>query len=528
MGFLSRIFGPSTNGHAPPDPNAARVARLEQQLAEALRWDEPWGAFGNYPYSTNTPTDVPLAGAAIDPTASLTDLGTLRDLARDLARKNPFAINVLGNLQAFIVGEDGVKYTATTKDEASAALVAAVQDVIDEFRDRTIWPEWEQEYVNRRSRDGEAFVRVFSDNSGYLDVRIIEPEWVADPPQGSASDDTLVWQHGIGFDPEDKQTPVAYCVMYPGEREPEYVAAREILHLKANVDRNVARGLSDFFPVGEALHGVVDLLRRMRIGESVRASIAGFWEYGEGVTSSQVSSHISGLKDTVQPRGNAAHPITGKTENYQKFEPGTLVHAPSLKKFQPPPSSPAAAAQVSVEAACLRALAARWGMPENMISSDASNNNFASILVAGAPFARLIRLAQGYFKRRFLLIIWEAVRVAAEAGRIVVDGVAYSAAKVGELVEIQAEAPAPELANSLQDAQVDAIDMQAGVLSKQTRAMRRGLDYEQEKVNVENDPVSQPAAQPQPGMAMESRSSPYDILSLARAFLAAKRERASE
>lgn len=491
------------NGHAVKSPLALaqeqvelveaglKLKMLHQQDMLTESYQSPWSrSWDDYPYRHHTPTDTPITGlfADLPITDNLEELGRARDLARKLVRQNPFATGALDCLVNFIVGE-GMRYTVATKDKAGGPLIAVVQDVWDEFAFRTLWSEWEQEIVRRTWRDGEVFLRYFDLGAGYLDMRIIEPEWVKDTGSRPAALDDgteVYWRHGIGFDIRDKQRPLCYWVEYPDEAG-ECIPAVEVEHIKTNVDRNVPRGLSNLYSTSEVLSGVDKLLRNMRIGEATRAAITGFWSYADA-TASQVQAHVDAVKNKLQPRGSTTDPVTGKTDNYQAVHPGSFVHVPKGKTFQAPPTSPATSSQVQVEQACLRAVAAREQMPEYMISGDASNANYSSSLISGSPFSRSIISKQGFFRNRFLRLAWKVVEVAAKGGRVTTTW-----AQVEGSLEIQIEAKPPELSNEMELAQVDSIDMQAGVLSKQTRRMRRGLDDEQEAENIKADPMA-PAA----------------------------------
>lgn len=517
--------------------NRLASLRLQSSTMESSNgppWLNPWW---DPLYRWHQPTDAPVIRDeyANRECQTLEQLAQVRGFGRELARSNPFGKGAMEALENFLVG-DGMEYTASTSDDAAEPLVAAVQDVWDEFSERTLWPEWEQEIVRRWRRDGEVFLRLFPDSpsSGYLDVRIIEPDWVVDPLNERALDhegNEVYWSHGIGCKHEDRQTPVCYWVVYPGDEDGSPICASEIIHLKANVDRNVPRGLSDFFCTGESLNNVVKLLRNSAIGESVRAAIVGFWEY-ENATATDVSAHLAALKDRLQPHGNVPNPVTGKTDNCQHVAPGSFINTPASKKFIGPPDSADVASQVQTVDACLRAVASAWQMPE-FIWSNANNAPYAAILVAGSPFVKQIRKEQGRLKPRFSIVAWLVIRCAANAGRIVVDGNAYHYADVERQIEMQIEAPTPELSNEGEQASVDQGDMDRGVLSKQTRRMRRGLDDEQEAANIKADPITPPSApgQPAPGQGQFPPASGanvnesvqrIDYAAAAKAFLEAK------
>ena len=152
--------------------------------------------------------------------------------------------------------------------------------------------------------------------------------------------------------------------------------------------------------------------------------------------------------------------------------------------------------RIEVVQACLRAAGAAFCMPEYMISSDAANANYASTLVAGGPFVREAKARQGWFKPRFLQVVWKVLYYACESGRI---NASYS--DLLARIDVQVEPPQVEIVNELEMAQVDQIDITSGVLSRQTRRQRRGLDDDQEVANLKQEPTA-PPAQPTAGGAV--------------------------
>jgi hypothetical protein len=75
-----------------------------------------------------------------------------------------------------------------------------------------------------------------------------------------------------------------------------------------------------------------------------------------------------------------------------------------------------------------------------------------------------------------LQVMWRVVANAVRAGRL--PGEALSA------IEIHVAAPALAVRDALEEAQVARIEFAHGILSPQTWAQRRGLDYGQEQENL--------------------------------------------
>ena len=411
------------------------------------------------------------------------ELADIRGFARLLDTFNPLAIGAMDTLTSFVLGE-GMMFRATSKDQAGSALVARLQDVIDGFVDANEFGELQQELFRASRVDGEYFVRDFWDDARQTTIlRAVEPEQVTENGCPGGLDDgwTLGVQHYLERDDqgskvrEDVQTHTAYWVRYATDDPGEVVEASEIDHVKVNVRRSVKRGISDFVATGEAFEGVRKLIRNMREGAAVQAAIAGIREH------SAEKAKVEGFQDAVRTQLTHQNPATGRSQKYQKYEPGTILDVGKGQTYKPPPwMSQGAPNQTVVIQAALRAIGVRWNLAEFMISGDASNANYASILVAGSQPSRWFRRQQAFYKARFLRLVWRAVRNAIRHGLLPPEAL--------DLCEIQAEAPSPEIADDLKDAQVDQIDMTAGVLSRQTRRQRRGLDDEQERVNLKQEP----------------------------------------
>ena len=137
----------------------------------------------------------------------------------------------------------------------------------------------------------------------------------------------------------------------------------------------------------------------------------------------------------------------------------------------------------------LRAIASRLVMPEFMLTSDASNANYASTMVAEGPAVRMFQRLQQDMVEDDREVMRRVLAAAADAGRLAREAL--------DLVEIQAVPPSLAVRDRLKEAQADQILLRNGAMSVQTRAMRHGLEPDKEaelirqpaewpKTNVEN------------------------------------------
>ncbi|MEO1497501.1 MAG: phage portal protein [Planctomycetota bacterium] len=250
------------------EESADGLGRLEHRLTEAF--DELWGSFVD-PRGAYAGEDgelwAPLGGApGASARVSPPQLEQLRDECRRLAIGNEFAINGHENRISYIVGA-GHLYSATIRKGLDGPMEHAtrVQEVIDEFLAENDWHARQQEIVRRLDRDGEVFLRWFVGGDGVTHVRFVEPEQVATPPSEAHHDAA---SHGVLTDPRDVEAVRGYYI------DGVLVEADRVQHRRANVDRNVKRGLPLYTPVRGNLRRAERLLRNMSVVAEIQAAIA--------------------------------------------------------------------------------------------------------------------------------------------------------------------------------------------------------------------------------------------------------------
>ncbi len=408
---------------------------------------------------------LPVAGAAggrvaADPTLGEAQLTEIRGQCRALAATNEFAINGHENRISYIVGSGHTYRAAPRKGAAVAAdVLARVQGTLDEFLERTAWAHRQQEIVRRLDRDGEAFLRFFATAAGELELRFVEPGQVATPAR-LAGDPSASF--GIGVDPRDVERRLVYYV------DGQPVDAAEIQHRKLGVDSNVKRGLPLFYPVRKNLRRAEKLLRNMSAVAEIQSAIALVRKH-QRRTRSTVEQFVAGQAD------HTAVSASGRTQYSQRIEPGTILDVDAAVDYDFPAAGIDAGRFVQVLQAELRAIASRLVMPEFMLTSDASNANFASTMVAEGPAIKMFDRLQAEQAQHDLAVMWRVIGQAVAAGRLPAD--------VRQRVEIQVGRPSLHVRDLLKESEAHRIAFEAGVLSPQTWSQRLGLDYEQEQAN---------------------------------------------
>jgi hypothetical protein len=452
--------------------NPTPLSRLEQRLQEAYEQFcstivDPLDAIFDGDGVPWLPLGGGLDGVAVGgwgPTTEM-QLREIRNQCRLLALTNEFAINGHENRISFIVGS-GHTYRAAVKKgqsakDGSAELAAAVQAVLDDFVRVNSWQRRQQEIVLRRDRDGEVFLRLFAAADGMTRVRFVEPGQVATPSDRAADPSAHL---GILTDRDDVETVLGYCV------DGQIVDAAEIQHRKANVDGNVRRGLPLFFPVRKNLRRAEKLLRNMSVVAEIQSAIALNRKHHRSNRSAVEQFAAAGADATV------TNTLTGQSTSFRRYGPGTILDTHADIDYDFPAAGLDAGSFISVLQAELRAIASRLVMPEFMLTSDASNANYASTMVAEGPAMRMFARLQAEQVADDVELMSRVVANAVAAGRLPSD--------VLTAIEIIGIAPTLAVRDQMQEAQRFQIEKSNGILSPQTWTQRLGLDYEQEQTNI--------------------------------------------
>lgn len=439
-----------------------RLKYLQRRLIEAF--DQLWDDFVDPAEAVFDINGSPWqrlggtgGGAVVGmPFADEQQLAQIRDQCRVLAVENEFAINGHENRVSYIVGSGHV-YRAAARPGATVD-----QAVVDEFVRMNNWSKRQQEIVRRKDRDGECFLRLFPTADGTTRVRFVEPVEVATPDE-RRTDPAAAF--GIQTDPGDVETVLGYWI---GGR---LIDAAEIQHRKANVDANVRRGLPLFYPVRKNLRRAEKLLRNMSVVAEIQSAIALIRKH-RATTAAGLAEFVSGQADL-----SVSSSSTGRSTHFRRYAPGTILDAGSGTDYEFPVAGIDAGRYVTVLQAELRAIASRLVMPEFMLTSDASNANYSSTMVAEGPAVKMFDRLQHEMIVEDVELLRRVVLSAVEAGRLPIDSL--------RTVDIRGIPPTLAVRDRLKEAQADQILLRNGALSVATMAMRHGLDPEHERQSID-------------------------------------------
>jgi capsid protein len=153
-----------------------------------------------------------------------------------------------------------------------------------------------------------------------------------------------------------------------------------------------------------------------------------------------------------------------------KIQPGTIIDAQGFDlQFLSPDTHFADASLLG--RMILLSIAAGTGLPEYMLSADASNANYASTQMTEGPALRHFAAWQAFFIGQWQQLFGMVLREAVRLGLMTAE----------ETREVQLQITPPPLMsrNRTQEAQADAIYFDRGALSARELARRDGADPDQ-------------------------------------------------
>jgi capsid protein len=335
------------------------------------------------------------AKTALDDSARL----DLRSKARRLAQANPYARNILRLLEVYVAGPGLKAVAAPRRSTADRDLLQNADRLWADFLAQNERHFSYRETARRTWRDGECFLRLFPTPEWPPQVRYVDPETIG--PDAARPD-----SQGLVADPDDVETVWSYLRIDPATGElAEEIPAEEILHTKIGVDSNEKRGVTIFAPVLDALACFDRWIETELQARKLQASIV-LWRKVQGGPS-QISQFIdqAASSSVSNPYG---------IQRKERYRPGTIVTtSPGTElQFLHPKTNFGDA--VPLGRLVLLSIAAGAGVPEYMLSSDASNANYSSTMVAEGPAVKLFESEQqffaGEFARLWRWVMQEAMR----------------------------------------------------------------------------------------------------------------------
>ena len=381
--------------------------------------------------------------------------------AYKLYHNNPYARTIVRSLVKFVFGKGPVIVPNEKKEKQKKQCL----DSWKEFHKNNKLNKKDKEFGVRAFRDGEFFLREFVEKSdGTSKIRFIRANKIKQPQEKIADD---AWSYGIKTDLDDVEEVLKYAVVSKsgiGTEKVEYIDAKEILHEKIFCDSDQKRGVSILRIAAKRIKQYDEWLEDRIHLNKVRSAIALIRNVD---SSSQKIKDIrdEGLSDNVSS--------TRKMMKVPKR--GTIITASKGIKYEM--LSPRIQASDVVEdgRAMLLSIAAAVGFPDMIFTSDYSNANYGSTLVAQNPWVREIEDWQDFFTSFYQELYRRVIQNKKDANKLP-DNVDDTC-----IVEFP-----PMIAADLEKmAKAYEVLFKYRALSKKTWQGRMGLDPEIEKINME-------------------------------------------
>ena len=334
------------------------------------------------------------------------DQEILRDQATNAYYRNPHGRNIFRLFEKYVAGHGfGIEPMSS---------IPPVKEYWKKFWKKNKMDLKKKEIVRRAFRDGEVFIRYFpADNKeDIMKFRFMDPAFVVDPDDKNTEEQNI--KYGIKTNPEDIEDVKSYW--YNGIEIP----AEEVQHIKIMVDSDVLRGRSFVEPILPSLANY-QLWQKDRIELNRLRNTMGLLKTVTGNPTQ--TANIGSGNDTSNKLNADGTPKTRAPKGVSIWTANKGVDY-ELKS----PNLQASDVQKDGEAILLTA-AAGSGLPEFMVTSNASNSNYASTVTAEGPAVMEFEDWQDFFAYHFKEMY----------ERVILDGIKTSALPATEIETTEEE-----------------------------------------------------------------------------------------
>lgn len=440
------------------------------------------------------------------------DLRVIRAAGRRFYAAFPVAQGIIESTVNYEIGA-GYNFVVKPKpryehDPNAAALVPILQAVVDRFLEHNRFVGHLDREIHKQSRiDGEAAPTLYPDDRD-VRVELIDPDYILQPAKPEGLDKMLrqshklnFWWHGVHtqWNPhlkrDDVSRPLGYHVVFDKYGEQwDYLPASRVEHIKRNVGPGARRGVTDYWIIRKDLESEAKIRRNTAEGAAILAAIVMIRQHAEGVSKSSIESMVSGNATSTISRPTQSGSRPTSSENVQ---PGTVKDIPyGMTHTLGPMGTLRSPIYIEVAQYLQRVMGTPRSTPEYLVSGDASNANYASTLVAEGPFVKSREHGQRFDALHFESLLWKAMLMYAKIGVL-----AAPWQMLREMLDIKAEYTSPASRDKKEQADVNKILHDAGIMSKRTWAADSGLDLDEEIANGAKEAPPEPSPFGIPGQS---------------------------
>lgn len=384
----------------------------------------------------------------------------LREQAIKTYFKSAHGRNIIRLFEKYVVGHGfGIE---------PISPIPAVKEVWNEFWTVNKMALRKKEIVRRTMRDGESFIRYFDDEE-VIKVRFMNPAMIINPDDKHSEN----INDGIETDPDDIETVIVYY--YKGKP----VSQEYVQHLKIMVDSDVLRGRSYYEPILQFLTMYTKWMNdRMKLNE-IRNTVALIKKVKGNPTQ---AANIKSKYETSRKLNNDGTTLQRAPKNVSVYTTNQNVDY-ELKS----PNLQAADVQKDGRALLL-SIAAGAGLPEFMVSSDASNSSYASTMSAEGPAVMEFEDWQDYFEYHFKEMFRRVIEHAIAKNKIPeFEDVTIDGKTERQPTSTECSITFPDLVSRDIEKETRAYVLQSNArwISDVTASSKLDLDYEEEQRLIE-------------------------------------------
>ena len=427
------------------------------------------------------------------------ELASIRAIGQTIATSTEIGRCILETLINYTVG-DGIQLQWQPRDKAfrDDPRIQKAQQVMDLFLEKNrIITELQKEAIRQCMPHGEVLILLEEDAAdGIPTCAVRSTDHLTEPSNstlvaqhyGNLDYEELDWSFGVATEPFKYDKPLAYFLCWYGVPDNwEVVPAERMEHIKLNVPCDVKRGLSDYY----ASYANIKRARRgfsaAAEGATLQSSIAYIEKFKQGQPAAAVDAQQVTPTSFTTSRPGKQGLVPVKVE---QLGIGRILRTDRDVMYGPL-GAPQGAKLIEVFQSVLRMVGISWGMPEWMISGDASNNNMASSITAGSAFDVSSQGRQAFWGDKWESVVKKAMRLMG----VDVDALEQIARLTSKGAQIAQR-------EEYQDEQIRDLRHKAGVLSIKTWRAEIGLDNDEEEANISAEP--KPQAMGPDGMPLNS------------------------
>lgn len=394
---------------------------------------------------------------------TLSELKEVRDVSRNLSISSELYKNCLLHYRNYIIG-DGIQISIYKEDlgEDPVKLADALDgdSTVKKMRDN--WKLFCRknrmhlrllDWINRRKRDGEVFIRLFNTPDAPT-VRFIDPNFIS-------SDKTGV-DYGIEFDKKDLETVKRYWIQNPDDSTYKSVAEEDIIHDKDGVDIDAPRGFPIGYPVFTNIRRVDKLMVNVAILAQIQSAIALIRKH-KGTGQAKVNTFLN--RSATGTRTNTA----GVSVRTRQLDPGTILDAPDTIEYDFPAHKIDAANLTKIAEQDLALIAACFVLPVDWLLSKEP----AEPLPPSSPVIANFKTEQKAMYASYLELFWR-----------VQERMGINRETVEQEYNVSVIGPRLAVAKALDEARIAEINVRTGATSPQEEASKIGNNWAISRANV--------------------------------------------